>query len=300
MPSSADLGLPSGPELPGNVLVANQQIDGNLDLYTVDSVTGQTQTRLTTDAAPDFGPVIAPDRSSVVFLRQREQALEIWVVATDGTGARPLFAETPPGCDSVLRPAWNPADPTMLAVVCIDAAGTATMQLLTPWGASIRALQPGVPIFDDLAFAPDGTSLIYWGSADAGAGDGPLYQLATDGSAPAVMITEPSTRGADAIFSPDGTRIAFRAWIDDGNTPVNTEIVVYQDGANQVLAADVGIDQDPAWSPDGSMIVFKSDRADAAGVRTDRLWIMSADGTGVRLLTNGPVADGYAPAWSNR
>jgi len=300
LPSSADLGLPSGPGLAGNVLVANQQIDGNLDLYAVDSSTGQAQTRLTTDAALDFGPVIAPDRASVVYLHQQGDALELWVVATDGTGARPLFARTPPGCDSVLRPAWNPADPSMLAVVCLDAAGTATLQLLTPRGDRIRTLQPGLPLFDDLAFSPDGTAVVYWGSAEAGAGDGPLYQLATDGSTPAVLITDPSMRGADAIFSPDGSRIAFRAWVDDGSTPVNTEIFVRHEGANQVLAPDVGIDQDPAWSPDGSMIVFKSDRADAFGVRTDRLWIMFSDGTGVRLLTTDPVMDGYAPAWSNR
>ncbi len=300
VPNSADLGLPTGPQLAGNTLVANQQIDGNLDLYTVDSSTGQAQTRLTTDAAQDFGPVIAPDRTSVVYLRQRAEALELWAVATDGTGARALFADTPPGCDSVLRPAWNPADPTMLAVVCLDAAGTATLQLLTPWGGRIRTLETGLPLFDDLAFSPDGTAVVYWGSSEPGAGDGPLYQLATDGSTPAVLLTDPDVRAADAIFSPDGVRIAYRAWVDDGSTPANSEILVLHEGAGQVLAPDVGTDQDPAWSPDGSMIVFKSDRADAFGVRTDRLWIMFADGTGLRLLTTGTVVDGYAPAWGNR
>jgi len=301
-PSSDALGLPNGPPLPSAVLVANQQIDDNLDLYTVDSATGATQTRLTTDAAADFGPVIAPDRTSVVYLREQGAGLELWVVATDGTGARPLFAEPPPGCDSVRRPAWNPADPSMLAVVCVDSAGTATLQLLTAWGGGIRTLETGLPQFDDLAFSPDGRLLVYWANSDPAAGDGRLYTMPNDGSSPPVQLTDGALSGAaDAIWSPDGTQIAFRAQVDDG-TESNTEIfVMAADGADpRPLAPEVGIDQDPAWSPDGSMIAYKSDRADGNGVRADRLWIMNADGSNSRLLRPGAVADGYAPAWANR
>lgn len=271
-PSSAELGLPSGPALADNLLVANQDVAGTLDLYTIDSRTGQIVTRLTSDDSPADFPVISPDRSSVVYVSQRAESVELWVVATDGTGARPLFAETPPGCDSVRRPAWNPADPSMLAVVCMDAAGTATLQLLTPWGGGIRTLETGLPQFDDLAFSPDGRLLVYWANSDPAAGDGRLYTMPNDGSSPPVQLTDGALSGAaDAIWSPDGTQIAFRAQVDDG-TESNTEIfVMAADGADpRPLAPEVGIDQDPAWSPDGSMIAYKSDRADGtASVPTD-------------------------------
>lgn len=55
-----------------------------------------------------------------------------------------------------------------------------------------------------------------------------------------------------------------------------------------------GIDTSPSYSPDGSKIVFNSDRGG-----TPTLYIMNSDGSNVQRLTYG---DGryYAPAWSPR
>jgi TolB protein len=49
-------------------------------------------------------------------------------------------------------------------------------------------------------------------------------------------------------------------------------------------------DHDPAWSPDGKRLVF---------IRNDNLWIMSADGSDARRLTNDGIPN-TAPAWSTR
>jgi TolB protein len=45
---------------------------------------------------------------------------------------------------------------------------------------------------------------------------------------------------------------------------------------------------DPAWSPDGTLIAFRSERSGVPWI-----WIMNADGTGQRRLT-----EGLSPAWS--
>ena len=65
-----------------------------------------------------------------------------------------------------------------------------------------------------------------------------------------------------------------------GNTDVYAANV---DGtALQRLTASPGIDTDPAFSPDGTKIVFESDRSG-----TEQLYVMNADGSDQRRLSFG-------------
>ncbi|MCH8346287.1 MAG: PD40 domain-containing protein, partial [Chloroflexi bacterium] len=60
-------------------------------------------------------------------------------------------------------------------------------------------------------------------------------------------------------------------------------------GGEQVV---FGHDREPAWSPDGSKIAFSSDRD-----RNNEIYVINADGTGLKNLTNSPDSD-TRPVWS--
>jgi TolB protein len=60
------------------------------------------------------------------------------------------------------------------------------------------------------------------------------------------------------------------------------------------LTDDDAIDVSPCYSPDGSRIVFNSDRGGS-----QQLYVMNADGSGVRRISFGPGHYG-TPVWSPR
>jgi TolB protein len=77
-------------------------------------------------------------------------------------------------------------------------------------------------------------------------------------------------------------------------TGSNSDIYVAsaEGGAAQRLTSSPAIDTDPSFSPDGSKIVFESDRSGS-----QQLYVMNADGTNQRRISFG--GSRYAaPAWS--
>jgi hypothetical protein len=101
-------------------------------------------------------------------------------------------------------------------------------------------------------------------------------------------------------MNPDGTDVTrltnnpgadwAPAWSADGTKIVfkyNNDILVYADGTGQVTTGRQG--SEPSWSPDGTKIVFSQ----------GGLYTMNPDGTGVAGLTNhGPPDIDEGPVWS--
>lgn len=67
-------------------------------------------------------------------------------------------------------------------------------------------------------------------------------------------------------------------------------------GVEQKLTDHPGYDSDARWSPDGTRIVFQSDR-DGRERYDTRIYIMDADGANLRRLTPRDEKSSY-PAWS--
>jgi dipeptidyl aminopeptidase/acylaminoacyl peptidase len=116
-----------------------------------------------------------------------------------------------------------------------------------------------------------------------------LYRVTTDGSL-RVPVNDRLGYVQDAAFSPDGRRILYSAM-----RPDNLEIHVVNRVGDGILPLthDPGFDASPSWSPDGSTVVFVSDRA-ARG--SPVVHTMNADGSGVHALTT-INADESATTW---
>lgn len=74
----------------------------------------------------------------------------------------------------------------------------------------------------------------------------------------------------------------------------NSEIYLMDSAGERNLTRNPADDRDPRFSPDGSRIVFVSDRLDG----NFDVYVMNADGTGVGRLTSTPLVDEAQPVFS--
>src|SRR4051812_3824804 len=98
-------------------------------------------------------------------------------------------------------------------------------------------------------------------------------------------LTQPTVDHSPAV-SADGRKVVYVA--------SKTLHVMNIDGSGSVPLATPGLDvDDPAWSPDGSKIVFAG-----AGAKKSDLYVIPAAGGAVVDLTNTDDHEEYKPTWS--
>ncbi|WP_425259290.1 TolB family protein [Rubrivivax sp. RP6-9] len=115
-----------------------------------------------------------------------------------------------------------------------------------------------------------------------------------------VLSTSAGVYEREAVFAPDGRRLAFVSQRDE---PEGSDVFVAELDGEELkdvrnltarAAGSPGLDVTPAWSPDGRQIAFASNRDG-----TDfKLWVMHADGSNVRQLTSGGSSADVFPSWS--
>lgn len=118
--------------------------------------------------------------------------------------------------------------------------------------------------------------------AASGVGGVAVLLALTVGALASDSTAQPGTSGSP------GT-LAFTKVGADGGTAIH---VVSARGGRSRRLSDGGLDDFPAWSPDGRQIAFSSLRGD-----TSQIYLMKADGSGERRLTAGR-GSATDPAWS--
>jgi len=110
---------------------------------------------------------------------------------------------------------------------------------------------------------------------------GSIVRVTPDGSGSRTLL-----EGSDAAWSPDGTLVAFvrgrRLWIANADGT----------GARRLVATPGAAELEPAWSPNGRLIVYTAVVDDAR-----RLAVVEPDGTGARRIA-ASTGEEWSPAFS--
>jgi Tol biopolymer transport system component len=261
------------------------------EIYSI-NFEGENLRRLTDNATGDTQPAFSADGKKIVYsgggTALNSYSADLFVMDPDGSDKTRVTKErqiagTPTAND--LQPAFSPSG-RRIAFVRSGQGTNSDIYTIGTDGSNPRRLVD-IPNFEyrsggQPAWSPDGQKIAFFSGVEE------AYSIETvrpDGTGRKSLTT-----GYAPNWSPDGSRIAFHRSPDGSESRIYT---AEADGTdeNPLHTEEGAYDSEPAFSPGGGKIVFASDRDGDYD-----LYLMDADGTDVRQLTNYP-GDERSPDW---
>jgi Tol biopolymer transport system component len=211
---------------------------------------------------------------------------QIHVVAPDGSGLRQL---THLGGHDALDVHWSPDGSKVAFRVWTN--GNYQLYVVNADGTDPTNITGAMGVVH-FAWSPDGKMLALTTSQKGN--DYDVFIVNADGTSLRPVVESPLAEYGPQ-WSPDGTRIAFERWpLRDGD-PGTPDLFVLDVVSGEInpLVTSPGWDTSVAWSPDGDRLAFV--RGDD---RDEEIYVVNADGTGERQLTDIAGGGAERPAWS--
>jgi Tol biopolymer transport system component len=280
--------------------------DGNDEIYTMNP-DGSNQVRITphTTGGPDdkdYQPVWSPNAERIAFTSWRDGLNELFAVNSDGT-AETRLTSIPVTTEWNDDPCWSP-DGSQIAFVSYRTSHTQIYTMNADGSNQNRLTFADDPYgtwgvggltFTYPSWSPDGSQIACDTHWSTGSGDGGGIYVFSVNTGSYTQLTH-SADDHNAIWSPDGSKIAFYRQEQDSNY-TQSIYIMGSDGSGLTRLTE-GVN--PAWSPDGSKIAFISNKIGSVY----KLFVIQSDGSGEVNLMSAPGAPeitwfgDWTPSWS--
>lgn len=266
---------------PTGARIAYSVFDGARNTVWLADSAGLNARQLTTEGFESISPGSwSPDGRELLYVSRRTGTADLWVIPIDGKPARQLTRDVRNDFDG----SWS-SDGKWVAF--ISERGRQTDVWVVPAAGGLERRITDTPAQEytparwrpgthELSFVAENVQSSVW-----------AMDLA---SGTERRLTPDSIRVGSFFVSPDGQQVAYT--IVRGGGIHDLLVMPLAGGASRVLLAGGGTVSQSRWSPDGSKIVFESDRGG-----TNDIWVIDVSGGAPRQLVNWP-GDEFSARWN--
>lgn len=251
-------------------------VDGDNFEIVRGSVADSVRIRIAAHPGLDYHPSWTPDGSRILFHSDRRWRYDNDIFITDSLGAH--VSNLTPFSGADVNPS---AGPNGRIAFASDRDGDREIYTMDMTGGDVRRLTENEQRYDDTpSWSPDGSKIAYT-SVENDDGDIFIIDVATRETRR--LVHRPGFDGLPT-WAPDGTQIAFGGAHGDS---VSIWIVNADGTGLHEVPPAFPDERHPDWSPDGKWLLFTASTGSGASLESD-LWMMHADGTHRRQITNAP------------